>query len=535
MIKKISVRISKNAFPFLIVLALSIPFFSPHLFFGITDSIDMLNISVSAYELGDLSSAVKTNLDTGETVMVYSKYGLGLPFLMVPFLILYDILSSMASIPPDYVLGIVNLLVLALIASVLNAVIIELGFSRRRALFLSVASISGTFAFVYMNNFLSEPLQGLLLTLAFLLALRQAKGALYPVLCALTLSALVLTKAASLVLLPFFVLYFTYRSLTEKDFSRLVFFIVPLAASGAAMMWLNYSRFGSPFDFGYGSEAGMFVNPMLKGIKDLIINPGKGILIYAPLTMLLPLGLYRLAKTRRPEALLIAALFIANLLLYSKWWAWEGADTWGPRFLLPLVPLAVAPVAALLNGIFMKAAVALLFAIGFAVNSLGAVVDPTAYNYLVMESTREIKVETVRPDRDYLQRNGRLQPPPYVVTTEVPAFNVLSGHCWILRSMLSGSTLAQPPWFESYPQFRPPLKESLPQEIRIRLECPSPLLLSAIMCPDRKPSSPYYYDAYTTQASKAVALGLTEAARRLNEKAQRGLDGKKLRLLQMSY
>src|SRR3972149_1808241 len=78
-------RLSKKALPFLIVLALSIPFLSPHQFFDITDSMDMFNISVSVYELGDLSSAVKTKLATGETTMVYSKYGLGLPFLMVPF------------------------------------------------------------------------------------------------------------------------------------------------------------------------------------------------------------------------------------------------------------------------------------------------------------------------------------------------------------------------------------------------------------------------------------------------------------------
>ena len=525
--------LAKKALPFLIVLALSVPFFSPHLFFGITDSLDMLNISVSAYELGDLSSAVKTNLATGEQVKVYSKYGLGLPFLMAPNLFFYDLLSGIAPIEPDYVLGIFNVLMLALTASALNAVIIELGFGSRRALFLSVASVFGTFAFVYMNNFLSEPLQGLLLTLAFLFSLRQSRGAVYPALSSLALSAMVLTKAASLVLAPFFIIYFLYRGVKEKALTRLVFFMLPLVASGAAMMWLNQTRFGSPFDFGYGGEAAMFVNPILNGLKDLLINPGKGIIIYAPLSILLPFGLWRLSRTRPVEALLIAALFAANLILYSAWWAWEGADTWGPRFLLPLVPLVVAPVAALLDGLIMKAAAAVLFAAGLAVNSLGVIVDPTAYNYLVMESTRDIAIDSVRPTRDYLEGNGELQPPPYVVTTELTDFNVLSGHYWILKSRLKGAPMTQPPWLASYPASELPLAGTLPEEIRIRLDCPAPLILSALSCPDKAPSSPYYYDAYTTQASKAAALGMSEAAHRLNEKAKRGIDGKRLRLSQM--
>ena len=527
-------RIAIKTLPFLIVLALSIPFFSPHQFFDITDSMDMLNISVSVYELGDLSSAVKTNLETGETVTVYSKYGLGLPFLMVPFLFLYDLVSAVASIPPDYVLGLLNLLVLALTASALNEVIIELGFSFRRALFLSVASVFGTFAFVYMNNFLSEPLQGLLITLAFLFSLRQGRSGIYPVLSAAALSALILTKAASLILLPFFMVYFTYRSVKERAVIRLVFFILPLAASGAAMMWLNYSRFGSPFDFGYGSEAGMFVNPMLKGIKDLMINPGKGILIYAPLAILFPFGLWRLARTRRIEALLIAALFTSNLLLYSAWWAWEGAGTWGPRFLLPLVPLVVAPIAAILDAVYIKAASAVLSAAGLIVNSMGVIVDPPAYNYMVIESTPPSRfvLESTRPKRDYLKYNGKLQPPPYVITSELSEFNSLSGHYWLLKSRLMGDPLNSPPWLDKYPLLEPPLVQSLPAEIRIRLECPPPLLLSAFACPDKRPSSPYYYNAYTTQATKADANGMTEEAQKLNEKAKRGLEGKTLRVLQ---
>ena len=511
----------KKAIPFFLVLALSAPFFSAYQLFSISDSEDMLNLSVSIYELGDLSSAVKTNLVTGEVVRIYSKYGVGLPFLMVPFLFLYDLLSALVIVPPDLILGAVNILLLALTASVLHSIIVELGFSNRRALFLSVASVFGTFAFVYMNNFLSEPLQGLLLTSAFLFLIKSgSRPRLYAVLAGLSLSAAVFTKAANIALLPFFIAYCLYRSLKEKDhILRPLSFFTPLALSGALMIWLNLSRYGSPFDFGYGSEAGMFVNPVLKGVKDLLINPGKGILIYAPAMLLFPYAVWRLSIRKKAEALLILSLFAANFLLYSAWWAWEGADTWGPRFLLPLIPLAIAPLAALPASAIFKAALPALFAAGFIVNLGGVLVDSSAYNYMVLESTRNIELKTARPQRDYLESNGRLQPPPYVVTTELPEFNVLSGHLWVLRARSGADLFNTPPWLTAYPALKTPPIESLPDEVRR----------------EKSPSSPYYYDAYTLQASKAGALGKHKAAERLVEKAERGIEGKRLRLKQMSY
>lgn len=521
---------------FLLVILLSLPFFSVYQFFSITDSMDMLNMSISIYELHDLSIAVRVNTLTGEAARLYSKYGLGLPFLMVPFLFAYDVLSSFVTIPPAYVLGAVNIIVIALTAAALHALIVQLGFSWKRAIFLSIAAVFGTFAYAYINNFLSEPLQGLFLCCALLFIISQRRLRLYAFLAGLAIGAVVFTKAANLVFLPIFSAYLIYRCVREKDtFGRLASFFAPLIVIGIIMMWLNMSRFGSPFDFGYGAEAGMFVNPIHSGIKNLLVNPSKGLLIYAPVTLLFPYALLKLARTKRPEAILIAALFIVNLTLYSAWWAWEGADTWGPRFLLPLVPAAVAPLAAIMDRTLSKALIAALFVAGFMATFIAVFVDASAYNYIVLKSTAGLELDTVRPKRDYLAYEGRLQVPPYVVTSEVPEFNVLSGHFWLLLGRVSGEGLSTPPWLEKYPAQKPPAIDDLPEEIRIRIKCAPPRLFSYFTCPDKAPSSPYYYDAYHLQAAKAEALGNNEAAEKLKTKAQRGLPEKRLRLIQMGY
>jgi hypothetical protein len=43
--------------------------------------------------------------------------------------------------------------------------------------------------------------------------------------------------------------------------------------------------------------------------------------------------------------LLIAALVAVRLGFYGQWFGWDGGITWGPRFLVPMVPLLFVPIA----------------------------------------------------------------------------------------------------------------------------------------------------------------------------------------------
>ncbi|MEZ4656017.1 MAG: hypothetical protein R2911_00420 [Caldilineaceae bacterium] len=49
------------------------------------------------------------------------------------------------------------------------------------------------------------------------------------------------------------------------------------------------------------------------------------------------------------EALIIALVSLLLIGLYGKWWMWWGGFAWGPRFLAPLAPLWVLPLAECLN------------------------------------------------------------------------------------------------------------------------------------------------------------------------------------------
>ncbi|MEE8185844.1 MAG: hypothetical protein V3T96_05590, partial [Thermodesulfobacteriota bacterium] len=527
-----------------------------HLFFSIFDSRDMLNTSVSIYELRDMSVAVETNLATGEQVINYSKYGLGLPLFLVPFLFLNDILYKLfGDIDSNIILAIPNILVLAAIAQIVCLIIVEMGYGYKRGLFLSLLSIFGTFMFPYAYFFFSEPLQALCITLTFFCLYKARKAEsdnnayLFLVLGGIAYSYGIFTKPAVLIFMPLFALYVllcVLRDNNKKILPSISSFILPISIFGILIAYLNYYRFGSILDFGYGDEASMFINPISKGILNFIFNPDKSLFLFAPVMLFFPYVLWKFLKIFREEGILIISLIVSNLIFYSAWWAWEGGSNWGPKFLLPLIPLSIIPFVAILHQRFLKIAICFLFAVGFLINLLVVLQDFTGYNYIVLKSTEGMELNIDRPKKDYLvDKKGYKQVPPHVVTSTLPQFSTMRGLFWLSRAKYEGwlngyglsnknRTFQNPPWIKDFPQRKVPDIYRLPKEMGIRIDCPSPILLSYLICPDLKPSKPYFYDALMKQADKAESLGYKRKALSIRRKAYREGKERSKRMIQMS-
>jgi hypothetical protein len=118
----------------------------------------------------------------------------------------------------------------------------------------------------------------------------------------------------------------------------------------ALVVVYNLIRFHAPLETGYGEEAGAWSTPFFVGLRGLLLSPGRGALWYCPALIAGFAFLPRLWRRSR-EAALIAGLSLPVLaLLYARWWLWEGGWCWGPRFLLPGLPLALLPLAAFFLG-----------------------------------------------------------------------------------------------------------------------------------------------------------------------------------------
>jgi hypothetical protein len=104
----------------------------------------------------------------------------------------------------------------------------------------------------------------------------------------------------------------------------------------SALIWglANWHRFGSPLRDGHGQDPAAALEPSSLGVVGLLVSPGKGLVFYAPV-VLLGLALCRDWRLWTPLA--------ASVLLHGLMHDWTGGTGWGPRFLVPVLPLVLLP------------------------------------------------------------------------------------------------------------------------------------------------------------------------------------------------
>jgi hypothetical protein len=132
---------------------------------------------------------------------------------------------------------------------------------------------------------------------------------------------------------------------------RYVVPIVAIAALGVAeAYWHRGGLTSSGYEGDHGNKTVMpysglpnFSYPMFLGILGGLLSFGKGILFYEP-GLLAPVRRHLRGWPGVARAHTLWMVFLAGLLLvYSKWWAWQGGEFWGPRYLFfAVIPASLA-------------------------------------------------------------------------------------------------------------------------------------------------------------------------------------------------
>ena len=118
----------------------------------------------------------------------------------------------------------------------------------------------------------------------------------------------------------------------------------------------------------------------LEGAPGLLFSPNRGLLIYSPVVALLAFGFRPALKEawRTPVVACLAAA-IAQFLLYASYSVWWAGHTYGPRYMLDvlplLVPLAVVT-ASTMTGRVRSSIAAVALACSVAIAALGAFCYP---------------------------------------------------------------------------------------------------------------------------------------------------------------
>ena len=125
---------------------------------------------------------------------------------------------------------------------------------------------------------------------------------------------------------------------------------LPFVLTGGAIFPIltlvyNAYAFGHPLSTGYGAEGHeWFDAPMWEGALGLLFSPTCGLLIYSPFLVLGLIAAYqcvrgRVAGETGELGRWIVLGVIGQWLLFSKWWAWNGALTYGgARMLAETIP-----------------------------------------------------------------------------------------------------------------------------------------------------------------------------------------------------
>src|SRR5262249_10552709 len=117
--------------------------------------------------------------------------------------------------------------------------------------------------------------------------------------------------------------------------------VATLVAGGVAFnLAVDMVKFGSITESGYAPIHTLFAaSDMLLGVTGLLVGPSHGLLVFFPLAWLAPLGLGRMIKSDRRSGILWTGLLGLAIVFYGAYIVWWGGVVWGPRFLVPLVPL----------------------------------------------------------------------------------------------------------------------------------------------------------------------------------------------------
>ena len=305
------------------------------------DGIDMLSVAQSLVTDQDFTISPGVGVEGADGQYYSMRYPL-LPIVATPFVAIGLTLAQWLNLPAQYASAVCALvtciLLTALTASLVALIALRLGSTARGAYLAALSFAFGSTALVYAREFFAEPLLSFLTALSLYLALgksnREHAGA--SILAGLVITA----KPAGIVVGPVLSAYF----LVKKYPLRTV--VGPLIGTGAGVMLYlayNYMRFGNFFSSGQNTSR-FQLEGTLERLIGLLISPGAGggLFWYCPPVILAVVGLYKLFKTRPPEALCVTGIFLGYWILHS-FWRFAGWN-WGPRFLIPALPVLFAAV-----------------------------------------------------------------------------------------------------------------------------------------------------------------------------------------------
>ena len=305
----------------------------------------------------------------------YSKYGILTTLLYVPPLAVERFFNGELSLARlgtsslRLILGLYQLGFVLLAAFYLHRLAALYARSRLAPLVFALSVLFATFTWNYARAQSSEIFQ-LAFFLGFyvhLIRWRRAGAQRDLHFAEIWLVLLVLTKSFHIVLVPVLAIVALTRewdrttgawTSVERELRtrwrfHLLHLWAPMLLLGLLLLGVNGYKFGAAFATGYSEGpqvVGIFGGSFLEGLSGFLFGPQRSVFTHFPLLLLSLLGFVSFARRFPFEITLAWAVFLLYLLTLSNYVYWDGSWSYGPRYLLLVLPLVSLPFVDVVDG-----------------------------------------------------------------------------------------------------------------------------------------------------------------------------------------
>lgn len=326
------------------------------------------------------------NLAPGTDGQTYSTYNPGHIILLAPLYALADQLPTPAGLHPHYIAeffgSFLGLFAHFLTSLLFLGLLLKIGLDERWSLLITAVLAFGTVTLPEATDGFEHPFEALAIVAAFFFATPGERDAreTRPGLAGLALGLGILFRYSAGLALPGLLL------LARNWRARSQILLGVAGPTGLTLLY-NHYRFGSFFETGYTAawhlahgdaigEFGFQPTNIPSHLTGLLASPGKGLIWFSPVLLLAVLCWHRFREHRSHLADGIALTTGLYLLFYAANFAWHGSVwSWGPRYIVPIVPLIVVAIAFLPRRRTWLRALAALTVISLTIQAAGLIAD----------------------------------------------------------------------------------------------------------------------------------------------------------------
>ncbi len=321
----------------------------------------------------------------------YSPTGLGYSLALVPAVAITDLFYKIYHITPPQHFPLENDWLILMLASFTNAFfaallgvvlflyLLELGLTKRQSLLISLIGLFTTNLFVYAKNSFAHMMFVTFLFLSFFLIkkyfLKHQKWHL--ILSGMTfgITSITYNQTFLLTIIPLGVYIFLLSSLELKlqFFKRLflpqlkiiipkyLFFLLGFLPFIIIYIWFENLRaiadknLANPLEIAARGIVPLTYLPIgvfWEGLYGQIFSPGRSFFLYSPILLLVIFFWHKLKKIVLAEVVVFLLLSTIYILFFATQFSvgiptqgitglWHGESSWGPRYLLPLIPFGL--------------------------------------------------------------------------------------------------------------------------------------------------------------------------------------------------